>query len=172
MPITTAAEGATVRVLTFKQGLLSGVAHDLELAVDRFRIDWSTERVSATFDTSSLRVLHAVVSGQPAPAALSARDRHKIERTIVDEVLLTSRHPEASFESASVVAEGDDFIVSGTLALAGGRKDLSVRVHREPSAYTAELVLDQRSFGIVPYTAMLGALALKPEVKVRVRVPA
>lgn len=172
MPIATPAEGATVRVFTFKHGLLSGVAHDLELALDRFRIDWTLEHVSATFDTSSLRVLHAVASGRPAPDALSARDRLKIERTIADEVLHTSKHPEARFESSAVSADGDDFVVRGTLALAGGRQELVARVHREPAAYITELTFDQRSFGIVPYSAMLGALKLEPEVRVRVRVPA
>lgn len=172
MPIATASDGATVRVFTFKQGLLSGVAHDLELALDRFRIEWTTQRVSATFDTTSLRVLHAVVAGHPAPAALSERDRQKIERTVAGEVLLTSQYPEARFESSSVSAEGEDFIVRGALALASARKELTVRVHREPAAYSVELVLDQPSFGIVPYRAMMGALQLKPEVRVRVHVPA
>jgi len=172
MPIVTATEGATVRVFTFKQGLLSGVAHDLELAVDRFRIDWSFERVSATFDTTSLRVLYAVVSGQPVPDALSAGDRRKIEKTIADDVLVTSKHPDARFESSVISAAGDDFVARGTLTLAGREQDLTARVHREQGAYGTELVLDQRSFGIVPYSAMLGALKLKPEVRIRVRVPA
>lgn len=172
MPIATPAEGATVRVFTFKQGLLSGVAHDLELAVDRFRIDWTEQHVAATFDTTSIRVLHAIVSGQPAPTALSARDLRKIEQTIADEVLHTSRHAQARFESASVSADGEDFVVRGTLELAGNRQEVSARLRRDRAAYTTELVLDQRSFGIVPYSAMMGALKLKPEVQIRVRVPA
>lgn len=172
MPIASALDGATVRVFTFKQGVLSGVAHDLELALDRFRIDWALDHVSATFDTRSLRVLHAVLSGQPAPAALSARDRHKIERTIADEVLPTPRHPEARFESSSVSPEGDNFVVHGVLELAGSRGELSFRVHREPGTYVADIELDQRTFGIAPYSAMLGALQIKPEVQIRVRVPA
>jgi len=172
VPIATPAEGTTVRVFTFKQGLLSGIAHDLEIAIDTFWIDWTVGHVSATFDTRSLRVLHAVVAGHPAPNALSAHDLRKIGQTIADEVLVTSRHPEARFESASVSAEGDDFAVRGTLELCGARNELTVRVHREQATYTAELVLDQRNFGIVPYSAMMGAMKLKPEVRVRVRVPA
>jgi len=172
MPIATASDGATVRVFTFKAGLLSGVAHDLELLFDHFRIEWTARHVSATFDTRSLRVLHAVVSGRPAPDTLSARDRRKIEQNIAEDVLLSSQHPEARFESSSVLAEGDGFLVRGTLTLAGGRQELSARVCREGAAYTTELVLDQRGFGITPYGAMMGAIKLKPEVHVRVAVPA
>lgn len=172
MPVATPSDGATARVFTFKEGVLSGVAHDLELAFDRFRIDWTPEHVSATFDTSSLRVLHAVESGRPAPDTLSARDRRKIEHTIAEDVLTTARYPEARFESSSVLPEGDGFVVKGTLTLAGGRQELSAHVRREAAGYAVELVLDQRAFGITPYSAMLGALKLKPEVRVRVGVPA
>jgi hypothetical protein len=172
MPIAIPTEGATARVFTFKEGLLSGVAHDLELAFDRFRIDWTSQHVSAVFDSTSLRVLHAVVSGRPAPDALTARDRRKIERNIADDVLMTSRHPEARFESSTIAPEGDGFVVHGTLTLAGRRQELSLHVRRDETSYTAELVLDQRDFGITPFSAMMGALKLKPEVRVRVAVPA
>ena len=172
MPTATPDQGAILRVFTFKEGLLSGVAHDLELALERFRIDWDPAHVSATFDTRSLRVLHAVVAGHAAPDALSARDRHSIERNIAEDVLATGRHPEARFESSSVEIAGDGFIVHGALTLAGVRQELSVPVRRDGSRYTAELVLDQRRFGITPYSAMLGTLKLKPEVRVLLHVPA
>lgn len=171
MPVATPFDGAAVRVLTFKDGFLSGVAHDLELALDRFRIEWDLRHVSATFDTRSLRVLHAVVSGRPARDTLSARDRRKIEQTIAADVLLTTRHPEARFESDSVEVEGDGFVVRGTFTLAGGRQEVSAHVRREGARYTSELVLDQRGFGITPYSAMLGTLKLKPEVRVHISVP-
>lgn len=172
MPTATPDEGAVLRVFTFKEGLLSGVAHDLELAVERFRIDWDAAHVSATFDTRSLRVLHAVVAGRPAPDALSARDRRTIERNIAEDVLATAQHAEARFESTSVEVAGDGFVVHGTLTLAGVQHELSVPVRRDGSRYAAEVVLDQRRFGIEPYSAMLGTLKLKPEVRVRLDVPA
>lgn len=172
MPTATPDEGALLHVFTFKEGLLAGVAHDLELAVERFRVDWDTARVSATFDLRSLRVLHAVVAGRPAPDALSAHDRRTIERNIAEDVLGKSQHQEARFESSSVEHEGDGYVVHGTLTLAGVRADLSVPVRRDGSRYTAEVTLDQRRFGITPYSAMMGTLKLKPEVRVRVQVPA
>jgi len=171
VPKVNASQGAEARVFTYKEGLLSTVAHDLELAVGRLDIDWSEQRVTATFDLSSLRVLHAVVGGQPSPSSLSAHDREKIEHTIGTDVLHPRRQPEARFESSSVTASGDGFSVRGTLTLAGRTDEVSAVVRRAGGRYTTEVVLDQRRFGITPYSALLGTLKLKPEVRVRVSVP-
>ncbi len=171
VPKVNASQGAEARVFTYKEGLLSTVAHDLELTAGRFEVDWSEDRVTATFDLGSLRVLHAVVNGQAAPNALSAHDLEKIEQTLANDVLHTSRHPEARFESSSVTASGDGFMLRGTLTLGGRTDELSALVRRDGTRYTTELLLDQRRFGITPYSALLGALKLKPEVRVRVSVP-
>lgn len=172
MPVVDEEQGAEARVFTFKDGFLSAVAHDLELAVERLRIDWSQEHVSATFDLRSLRVLGAVVSGRLAPDALSPHDLRKIEQTIARDVLHTSQYPEARFESSAVTANQEGYGVRGMLSLAGHAEELSATVRREGARYTTELVLDQRRFGITPYRAMLGTLKLEPEVRVRVSVPA
>lgn len=172
--VTTVDEkqGAEARVLTFKEGLLSAVAHDLEIAVERLRVDWSEQHVTATFDLRSLRVLHAVVSGRPAPGALSTHDLRKIEQTIANDLLRTKLYSEARFQSSSVTASNDGYLLRGALSLVGHSQELSAPVRREGALYTTELVLDQRRWGITPYSAMLGTLKLKPEVTVRVSVPA
>lgn len=172
MPSVDQTQGAECHVFTFKDGLLSPVAHDLELAVERLRIDWSETHVSATFDLGSVRVLHAVVDGRPSPSALSPRDLRKIEQTVAEEVLQTRSHPEARFQAASVRPDGTGYVVQGTLTLGGVTGELTASVRREEARYVAEVLLDQRRFGITPYSAMFGTLKLKPEVRVRVSVPA
>jgi hypothetical protein len=161
-----------VRIFTFKEGLLSRVAHDLEIAVERFSINWDSGRtkVSATFDATSLRVLHPIVHGQPSPGALSARDLAKIESNIADDVLHTQRHPEVRFESSSITADGDDFVIRGDLTLAGRSNDLRVVVRREGARWVSEVVIDQPRWGVTPYSAMMGTLRIKPEVRVRLSV--
>jgi polyisoprenoid-binding protein YceI len=172
VPKVDASEGAQARVFTYKDGLLSTVAHDLELAVERLEVDFDEQRVTASFDLRSLRVLHAVVSGRAAPNALTASDLRKIEHTLANEVLQTSRHPDARFESSAVTANAGGYDLRGTLTLAGQKQEISVAVRRDGDRYTSEVMLDQRRFGITPYSALLGALKLKPEVRVRVSVPA
>lgn len=167
------SEGAQVRVYTFKEGLLSAVAHDLEIAVERFSITWDEARtkVSATFDTSSLRVLTPMSHGRPNPGALSDRDLRKIEANIASDVLHVRSHPEARFESSSVTPDGDGLVVRGTLTLAGRANDITATVRKDGSQWTTEVALDQPRWGITPYSAMMGTLKIKPEVRVRISVP-
>jgi polyisoprenoid-binding protein YceI len=161
-----------VRVFTFKEGLLSAVAHDLEMAVERFAIsfDHAHSKVSATFDATSLKVLHAVVHGSPAPGKLSSRDLAKIESNIASDVLSTRRHPEVRFESSSVTADAGGFAIRGDLTLAGRANDIRAVVRREGLRWVTEVVLDQPRWGITPYSAMMGTLKVKPEVRVRISV--
>lgn len=172
MSTVTEREGEA-RVFTFKEGLLSAVAHDLELAVERFRIEWDQARtqVTATFDLTSLRVLHPVVHGAPSPGTLSRRDLDKIEDNIGKDVLHTARNREARFTSSSVAAVGEGFELRGSLALSGRTEDITAHVRKEGARWVTEVALDQRRWGITPYSAMMGTLKIKPEVKVRVSVP-
>jgi polyisoprenoid-binding protein YceI len=171
MPIITEREGE-VRIFTEKDGLLSAVAHDLEIAVERFRIEWDDARskLTATFDPKSLRVLHAIVRGAPSPSSLSSKDVRKIEENIQRDVLETARHPDVTFESTSIEADGDAQRVRGTLTLHGRKKPLDARFTRDGDRHVTELTFDQRDFGITPYSAMMGTLRIKPEVRVRIRV--
>jgi hypothetical protein len=161
------AKDARCRVFTFKEGLLSAVAHDLEIEVQRFSVTIDGAQVRASFDASSLRVLHAVHDGVPRPGALSDRDRTKIEQTIRDEVLGARRHPEVRFEAE---ARGD--ALAGTLTLLGRARPLRVPLRTEGNKRIAEATLHQPDWGIAPYSAMLGTLKIKPDVRVRVELPA
>jgi hypothetical protein len=159
---------AQCRVYTFKEGLLSAVAHDLEIEVGRFRIERDAAGIRAVFDARSLRVLHATSDGRPRPDALSARDREKIEANIAGEVLETRRHPEVRF-TASV--EGEPSEVRGTLELHGRQREVAVAVRRQGERWIGEATLHQPDFGITPYSAMLGTLRIKPDVRVRIELP-
>lgn len=167
-------QGASVRVLTFKEGLLSAVAHDLEIAIERFSLTWddAKTKLEATFDAKSARVLHPISHGQPAPGGLSPRDLAKIGGTIESDVLRTRSYPEVRFASTSVAPAGEGFTVRGTLTLVGQAREIEGRVTREADAWVTEVVLDQTRWGITPYSAMMGTLKIKPEVRVRIRVPA
>lgn len=172
MPIITEREGE-VRIFTEKDGLLSAVAHDLEIACERFRIEWDDARakLTATFDAQSLRVLHPIVRGAPSPTSLSSKDLRKIEENIQRDVLGASRHPEVRFESTAIEPDGEGYRLSGTLTLHGASRPLSARITRSGDRLVTELVLDQRDFGITPYSAMMGTLKIKALVRVRVTAP-
>jgi hypothetical protein len=161
-------------VFTYKEGLLSVVAHDLQIRVARFEVDVddATFAVTARFDAGSLTVVAAVRDGVPAPGALSDGDKRKIEQSIVDDVLGAKKRPEVRFTSTAVTKEGDDgFRIEGDLALHGHTRPLTLHARRDGDRLVAEVSLHQPDFGIKPYTAMLGTLKVKPDVTVRCAVP-
>lgn len=164
------ASTAQCQLFTFKEGLLSAVAHDLELEVRTFELkledDYSA--FEGRFDTRSIRVIDAMVDGRRSPSSLSAKDKTKIESNVVKEVLPAKRGTEATFISTSITAVGAGWEIRGTLTLSGRSKDLTIPVHKHDGRVVGEVTLHQPDFGIKPYSAMLGALKIRPDVKVRV----
>jgi len=176
------ASRAVCVVRTFKEGLLSAVAHDLELRVERFEVEVTgtaeapvVPAVTGRFDPASLKVLHAMRDGRPNPVALSDHDKRKIEENAADDVLDVRRYPSIEFVSSSVArvgaSGGNGWRVAGRLTLHGRTRDIDFTTHVEGGRQVAEVRLHQPDFGIKPYSAMLGTLKIKPDIVVRVELP-
>lgn len=164
-------------VFTYKEGLLSSMAHDLRLKVARFTLKITPESVQGRWDAGSLQVDTTMRDGREAPGLLGPRDLEKIARTIREDVLKSDRHPEIVFKSESVTIAGElatasTAAIRGTLTLAGRAKTIAISARRAGDRWLAEVTLHQPDFGVKPYSAMLGALKIKPDVKVLVSVPA
>jgi polyisoprenoid-binding protein YceI len=167
------ANNAECVVFTFKEGLLSPVAHDLRLRISRFsiEIDAANSVLVARFDTSSLSVDTPMKDGVENPSALSAADRAKIAGQIREEVLHSAQHPEAKFRSTAVIARADGgYDIQGELSLHGVSKSLAAQTRVVAGRQQLELTLHQPDFGITPYRAMLGTLKIRADVLVRVTV--
>jgi polyisoprenoid-binding protein YceI len=160
-------------VFSFKDGLLARLAHDLKLQVERFSIevDDSTRQIKATFDPSSIQVVCAQIDGRDDPSTLSKGDKKKIHDNVTKDVLRVRKYPEIRFESTNVVERGEGFAVEGTLQMHGKSRNLQASVRADGDFWVTELRLHQPDFGIKPYTAALGALKVKPDVLVRLRMP-
>jgi hypothetical protein len=178
---------AECRVLVFKEGMLSAVGHDLELRVTRLVIEAAEDRssVDGRFDARSLRVVTALERKGPldarapswfalvAPApGLDEADRRRVEAHIVDDVLGAARYPEIRFRSTRVTAAGDGYQIPGQLTVRGRTRELSFASTRIGDRQVAELRLHQPDFGITPFQALFGALRVRPEVQLRISVPA
>ena len=171
---TFGPDEATCEVLTFREGLLSAVAHDLVLRVTSFEIsvDEPPRSVEASLAAGSLRVVSAMRDGKPLPNALSAADTKKIESTVAQEILRAQRFPVIRFTSATVVPHEGGYRIAGTLTLVGAARELSFAAHRDGARWRAEVPLHQPDFGIRPYSGLLGTIRVKPMVVVQVSVPA
>ncbi len=167
------AATAECLVFTYKEGLLSAIAHDLEIRVERFDVDVDEAAlaVRARFDPASLRVVTALREGAPMPGALSNADKSKIEQNIRDDALETREHAEIRFVSSAITREGKGARIAGDLTLHGKTRPVTLEARAEGDRLVAEVRLHQPDFGIKPYSAMLGALKIKPGVLVRCALP-
>lgn len=159
------ASTAECLVYTYREGLLAAVGHDLCLRVERFAVevtgDPQAPAILARFDAASLR----------ATGSVPPSDARKIEKSAADDVLAARRFPTIEFKSARVVRDGERARIEGQLTLHGVTRPLVADAVADASDWRAEVRLDQRDFGIKPFTAMLGTLKVKPNVTVRVTLP-
>jgi polyisoprenoid-binding protein YceI len=165
------ATTAECLVFTFKEGLLSAIAHDLKIRVTDFAIDFERDTVEARFDARSLRVVTAMRDGVEAPSLLGDSDKRKIEQTIVSDVLLAAKNPDIRFRASAITRRDDGGEVTGDLTLGGRTRSITLSARKDGEHYVTEVSLHQPDFGLKPYSAMLGALKIKPDLRVRVRVP-
>ena len=159
-------------VFTFKEGLLSPVAHDLKLRVGAMEVDIAADSssVEAVIDATSIEVVAAMKDGVENPGALSPRDRTQIADNIAKEVLHTKKHPRIGFRSKSIEALGDGYRLVGTLDLHGVSRDVSMDLRTDGERLSGELSLHQPDFAIKPFKAALGTLRVQADVRVRLSV--
>jgi hypothetical protein len=167
------ASTAQCWVFSYKEGLLSKVAHDLKHRVTAFslRVDPQSGKIEAELDARSLRIECVMENGQESAIALSEDDKNKIQANLITEVLHADEHHAISFRSTSVTETPAGLQIEGSLELNGKVQPIVTMARRLQTSYVAELTIHQPSFGIKPFSAMFGALRIKPDVLVRVVVP-
>jgi len=141
--------------------MASSFGHDATLKVTSLSVDiGEDDGITADFDAGSLRVINDI----------SDSNRRDIERN-AEKTLEPRKYPKIQFRSVSVVRDGDRARVEGDLTLHGVTQQISLDAHDDGRQWNAKVVLDQRKFGIKPFSAMLGALKIKPNVEVNITVP-
>ncbi len=164
---------ARCQIFTYKEGLLSPLAHDLRIDVGTFAVELGDDNmISAVFDADSLRVDSAVVEGALRPDLLSEADREEIDGSILKDVLHAETYRQISFSSLSVKKEDSTHLVTGILSLHGTRKEITFAVRLEGGYYVADACLHVPDFGIKPFSALFGAVRIKPDILIRVMLPA
>ena len=166
------SDNAECLIYTFKEGLLSKVAHDLLLKVTAFEIRWENGEIAADFDPRSIVVVNAMKRGQENPSALSSSDKQKVLDNMHNSVLNSGRFPSIRFSAGSVTATEQEIAVDGYLELSGKTRPIRAIARKSGGHWEVEVPIRQPDFGIRPYKAMMGAIKIKPEVKVVVRFPA
>jgi hypothetical protein len=157
---------ATICVYTFKEGLLSKLAHDLRFTLTRFSISARGTEVSARFELGSLRVDGVMRNGKLERGELSQADREKIQETLRD--VVSSREYAEARLSAKLLTKEPPFMLEGQLALRAETKPISLRLERAEDRLLAELTIVPSQWGIRPYRALGGTLKLQDRVRITV----
>lgn len=166
-------QDGTIWIETRRKGLLSAVGHDLRLEVGRFEVTVSADRtaVSARAQAGSVGLRAALDGQHELPTSIGRRDKARIERKVTDEVLHARHHPAISFESTSVVATPNGYLVEGSLSIRGVARRVSAAAIRRDARLEARFAIRTSDFGIRPVTALMGALKVRDEVHIVVNLP-
>jgi hypothetical protein len=156
-----------LHVYTFKQGLLSAVGHDLLLAATDVRVDETEHTLTVEVRADSLRTVCAMRHGERAPGALSEKDKGEIDRNTRRSVLHTDRFPLVRFTATSRT----EALIEGTLDLHGTQRTVRVPQSKAGDRRVGVVELDQRDWGVEPYSALLGALKVQPVVRIEISLP-
>jgi polyisoprenoid-binding protein YceI len=155
----------TIHVFTFKEGVLSAVAHDLRIRLEKFSIELDGESVRGDFDLKSLFVDGPMENGELQANQYDAGKRADVEKAMHNDVLRTDKHPRAAFRGTAKPA-GAGYQVSGELELAGKSAPLAFDVRNEGGTYRAEIEIQPSQWAIAQYKALLGAIRLKDRVRI------
>ena len=156
-----AIKNGLIFAYTYKEGLLSSVAHDLELQLQDFSVQFNGGDVTAKFVMDSLMVVGAMQDGAPQPSALSKKDKAKIEDTMRKQVLQTRK-----FGQSELTGRVTDGVFKGTLKLVGRTAPVEGEVVSHNGVARGIVELRPTDWGIKPYTALFGALRLQDRVRV------
>ena len=161
----------TLRVFTYRQGILARAGHDLALELGRFEVHLADMRVQVGCELTSLSVLGAVEGGRIAEGALSPDQKADIATNLRERVLSVQRFPSCRFEGELAV-EGARYLASGELLLRGQRRPLGIEAKLEAGKLVGQVELTPSQWGIAPFKALLGAIRLQDRVLVRFELPA
>ncbi|MCA9771835.1 MAG: YceI family protein [Myxococcales bacterium] len=164
-------EQGSVRVLTFKEGLLSPLGHDLVIVASKWKGEVTIEDREPPVGTVAIEIEADSLTVE-GPDDLSAKDRDEIQENIRGKVLETKKFPTVRFRSTRVASAGKGKIrVEGTLNLHGVERPLSFESALESAdgaiRVQGETPLTQTDFKIKPYKAPLGVIKVKDVVRIR-----
>ncbi|HEV7861380.1 MAG TPA: YceI family protein [Acidimicrobiia bacterium] len=170
---TLGPSDGTLQVRTGRSGMASKVGHDLTLEASNWNAtvtidaDPSRSEVKATIEPRSLEVVAATGGAKP----VSEKDKKDIKNNIAG--LLGNNS--ITFQSTSVQAKSDTAAtVTGDLSIAGQSRQATLDLTLQPDGTSARLKgrvpIVQSSFGVKPFSAMMGALKVKDEVEVDIDV--
>ena len=158
---------ATIHIYTYKEGLLSKLAHDLRLTVTRFEIDARGTEVTASLQAGSVRVDGVMKDGRLLRDQLSPSDLGKIRDNMLRDVLRAGEHPEVRFVGRTASRE-PPFALSGELTLGGSTQPFATMLTLRGERLVGDAEIVPSQWGIKPFRALGGTLRVQDRVRLRI----
>ncbi len=163
-----------IYVYTFKEGLLSKLAHDLLIDVTNFKVNanvpeegFSSGNLDMELQANSLKVICALKDGERQPDTLKEKDIADIERDMAKKVLHPDKYPTVNFCSKEIQEKEGGYQVKGELTLHGVTKPVELDVKTTNGENLTGIVpLLQKDYEIKPFKAMMGTLKIKNEINI------
>jgi len=159
-------------VYTFKEGLLSKLAHDLLIDITDFKVNlevpeagFASGSLELEIQTNSLKVICALKNGERTDA-LKEKDIADIEKDMGGKVLHPDKYPTANFRSKAVQEKDGGYKINGDLSLHGVTKSIDFDIDTDGNNLKGMITLLQKDYGIKPFKAMMGTLKIKNEINV------
>jgi len=120
----------SLNVYTFKEGLLSKLAHDLLIDITDFKVNlevpeagFASGSLELEIQANSLKVICALKDGERTDA-LKEKDIVDIEKDMGGKVLHPDKYPTATFRSKSIQEKEGGYKIDGDLTLHGVTKSI------------------------------------------------
>ena len=155
---TIGPSNGSLKVKTGKEGAAAKMGHNLTLAVNSWEATvegGDSPSIKLTADPSSVEV----ESGEGGAKPLGDKDKKDIKKTIDGKVLGSQQ---ITFESTEVT----DSQAKGDLSIAGSSSQVSVPLNVSGDKISGSIDLNQKDFGIKPFSTMMGALKVTDKVTV------
>ena len=155
---TIGPSNGSLKVITGKEGAAAKMGHNLTLDVKNWEATiegGDSPSIKLTADPSSVEV----ESGEGGAKPLGDKDKKDIKKTIDNKVLGSQQ---ISFTSSEV----SDSEAKGELSIAGSSSQVSVPLNVSGDKISGSIDLNQKDFGIKPFSTMMGALKVTDQVTV------
>ena len=158
-------------VYTYKEGLLSKLAHDLLIDVKNFKVNLNVPEAGFTSGSlevelraDSLKVDCAMKDGERQPDTLKEKDIADIEKDTAKKVLHPDKYPTVNFCSKEIKEKDGGYHVNGELSLHGVTKTIDFDIDTNGDNLKGRFSLLQKDYGIKPFRALMGTLKIKNEI--------
>ena len=149
----------TLQIFTYKEGLLSRIAHDLRFLLADNVLIRTGDQITGRFEVKHILLDGALKDERITPTLLTEKDRRKILKNLHEKILQSAKHP---FAEVTGNVKGDRF--EGKLRLRNREAPIVCSIQTTAQGLEGRLEIQPSHWGIAPFKALFGAIQLQDRI--------